>query len=1283
MASARGKPIPIPVSLGNDNSSADRLVRVGYYELDKTIGKGNFAVVKLATHVVTKTQVAIKIIDKTKLDEENRKKISREIQIMTKLRHPHIIRLYQVMETEKMIYLVTEYARGGEIFDYLVGQGKMDETEARRIFHQIVEAVNYCHSHNVVHRDLKAENLLLDSKMDIKLADFGFSNHFIEGQLMSTWCGSPPYAAPELFEGREYDGPKADIWSLGVVLYVLVCGTLPFDGHTLQALRETVISGMFRIPFFMSMDCENLIRNMLVLEPERRYSIRQILRHKWMTEGHPPSVPPCEPIVDLDPEPEPLNKLVMEHMLQLPGLTSEMILQSIQERRFDHISAIYHLLVDKLEQRSQGGVSRPVGLMQRKASITTGIVDRSPLSEFEPFAPTNSPLMSMPINPDECTFSNSQLVETFGDTDSLPEADQDQEHHLPYLQNSLRRGSGGSSSSGDKYHATRRHTVGPGDTAHEQVLDAHYILPCYRMEGLQTGRPPFSILPNTNLPLNLPLVKNQPPQNFTFKDQHLLKPPPVMGAMGGFGRRASDGGANLQMFFEGWSQPGSQEQIQLVPSECSPPHSQGSQPLTASIPTISGSGELTLAGVPGVLAGLVQLPDAASMEELPHDSAVLKYMQTRGSTKRHTMASPEEAQEAQRKMVQQQQQLQQQHLMHHPVQQQLSSSQAPMRTRRTGLHAVTMDRPGRDTLKEVTSLHPPQERYSPVRRASEGSAGTLSSLSYHRTCSPGDSAESNLRSLQQEYHQLQQKHSADAGDAHTQAELQKLHSYHMQQRFSSPLSSPSPSPPVLPLSPAGSPSHFRLSRSDSNNSTLTQHLQRLHLQQQQAQQNQTSPQHVQSSQSCPPDSPPSSLQQSSASCGPIISPASSSASLTSITQGLSGLSTASGSITQGTSSPTSVHLDLRVSPTLSPLHHGVSPSASPSLSMIREEINAPVHHGESDDGLGLTDACSRAWGRRQNSNYFHPQISVTDEKGGQVTLITSVSSCESVSSVDCMDPDTPEVEMAELDNEDEIDFQRQTTYAEQGHSFQPSQFDMMYDSEDIPSNPFTPIAPMLPSFIVSPCDPSRPSIVRGIGKGQCSNDNNEESKDTKENLSANVEESRNNHSYSFKQGPLGSRDERRESFTLPKNASLRSTFPPPSSGICNDDSPFMLNFNNVLNNTLENGRTSSHHAPYRNVFASDLMQITASGSFQVTLSNSCAQLATSDVLGIVKDLIERGKPRDFVVGGCGDNGLALEYPSGVQIELRVCKGELKMRRISGDHHQYSELCRELISCMTV
>uniref|UniRef100_A0A1B6MFR4 non-specific serine/threonine protein kinase n=1 Tax=Graphocephala atropunctata TaxID=36148 RepID=A0A1B6MFR4_9HEMI len=262
----------------------DRLVRVGYYELHETIGKGNFAVVKLATHVVTKTKVAIKIIDKTKLDEDNLKKIFREIQILTKLRHTHVIRLYQVMETEKMIYLVTEFASGGEIFDYLVTNGKIPEKEACRVFHQIVSAVSYCHTRNIVHRDLKAENLLLDENMNIKLADFGFSNHFVPGEMLSTWCGSPPYAAPELFEGKRYDGPKADIWSLGVVLYVLVCGALPFDGTTLQCMRNRVMAGKFRIPYFMSADCEHLIRHMLLVDPEKRLSVKQIQAHRWMSQ---------------------------------------------------------------------------------------------------------------------------------------------------------------------------------------------------------------------------------------------------------------------------------------------------------------------------------------------------------------------------------------------------------------------------------------------------------------------------------------------------------------------------------------------------------------------------------------------------------------------------------------------------------------------------------------------------------------------------------------------------------------------------------------------------------------------------------------------------------------------------------------------------------------------------------------------------------------------------------------------------------------------------------------
>lgn len=192
-------------------------VRVGFYDIERTLGKGNFAVVKLARHRITKTEVAIKIIDKTQLDAVNLEKIYREVQIMKMLDHPHIIKLYQVMETKNMLYLVTEYAKNGEIFDYLAKHGRLSELEARRKFWQILSAVEYCHNRNIVHRDLKAENLLLDGHMNIKIADFGFGNFFQPGEPLATWCGSPPYAAPEVFEGQQYEGPQLDIWVRGVI----------------------------------------------------------------------------------------------------------------------------------------------------------------------------------------------------------------------------------------------------------------------------------------------------------------------------------------------------------------------------------------------------------------------------------------------------------------------------------------------------------------------------------------------------------------------------------------------------------------------------------------------------------------------------------------------------------------------------------------------------------------------------------------------------------------------------------------------------------------------------------------------------------------------------------------------------------------------------------------------------------------------------------------------------------------------------------------------------------
>ncbi|XP_058152285.1 serine/threonine-protein kinase SIK1 [Dasypus novemcinctus] len=358
---------PAPARAG---PGAHKPLRVGFYDIERTLGKGNFAVVKLARHRVTKTQVAIKIIDKTRLDPSNLEKIYREVQIMKLLNHPHIIKLYQVMETKDMLYIVTEFAQNGEMFDYLTSNGHLSEDEAREKFWQILSAVEYCHSHHIVHRDLKTENLLLGSSMDIKLADFGFGNFYKSGEPLSTWCGSPPYAAPEVFEGKEYEGPQLDIWSLGVVLYVLVCGSLPFDGPNLPTLRQRVLDGRFRIPFFMSQDCETLIRRMLVVDPAKRISIAQIKQHRWMQAAPAPSQAACPPQDCSSPLGDYDEQAL--GLMQALGIDRQRTVESLRNHSYNHFAAIYYLLLERLkDHRSAQPAARP-GPAQRPRSADLG-----------------------------------------------------------------------------------------------------------------------------------------------------------------------------------------------------------------------------------------------------------------------------------------------------------------------------------------------------------------------------------------------------------------------------------------------------------------------------------------------------------------------------------------------------------------------------------------------------------------------------------------------------------------------------------------------------------------------------------------------------------------------------------------------------------------------------------------------------------------------------------------------------------------------------------------------
>ncbi|XP_028844027.1 serine/threonine-protein kinase MARK1-like isoform X4 [Denticeps clupeoides] len=329
----------LPRCRNSITSTFDEHPHVGNYRLHKTIGKGNFAKVKLARHILTGREVAVKIIDKTQLNPTSLQKLFREVRIMKLLNHPNIVKLFEVIETEKTLYLIMEYASGGEVFDYLVAHGRMKEKEARAKFRQIVSAVEYCHQKRIVHRDLKAENLLLDADMNIKIADFGFSNEFTIGSKLDTFCGSPPYAAPELFQGKKYDGPEVDVWSLGVILYTLVSGSLPFDGQNLKELRERVLRGKYRIPFYMSTDCENLLKKLLVLNPVKRGSLEQVMKDRWMNVGFEEEElkPYSEPELDYS------DTKRIELMVTM-GFPKDEITESLVGQKYDEVMATYLLL---------------------------------------------------------------------------------------------------------------------------------------------------------------------------------------------------------------------------------------------------------------------------------------------------------------------------------------------------------------------------------------------------------------------------------------------------------------------------------------------------------------------------------------------------------------------------------------------------------------------------------------------------------------------------------------------------------------------------------------------------------------------------------------------------------------------------------------------------------------------------------------------------------------------------------------------------------------------------
>ncbi|GAA5896875.1 5'-AMP-activated protein kinase catalytic subunit alpha [Sporobolomyces salmoneus] len=274
-------PLPTP------GQSTKRPTVIGEYEIISTLGTGSFGKVKLARHVKTGLKVAMKFISKRKISTaEMSNRVHREIQYLSLLRHPHIIKLYDVISSPSDIVMVIEYL-SGELFDYIVKRGKMPEDEARRFFQQIMSALDYCHSHNIVHRDLKPENLLLDENLNVKIADFGLSNIMRDGDFLKTSCGSPNYAAPEVISGKLYAGPEIDIWSCGVILFVMLCGRLPFDDDHIPLLFKKINGGIFSLPPFLSAEARSLLTKMLTVDSNKRIKLHEIRQLPWFQKDLP------------------------------------------------------------------------------------------------------------------------------------------------------------------------------------------------------------------------------------------------------------------------------------------------------------------------------------------------------------------------------------------------------------------------------------------------------------------------------------------------------------------------------------------------------------------------------------------------------------------------------------------------------------------------------------------------------------------------------------------------------------------------------------------------------------------------------------------------------------------------------------------------------------------------------------------------------------------------------------------------------------------------------------
>ncbi|XP_029464728.1 SNF-related serine/threonine-protein kinase-like [Rhinatrema bivittatum] len=353
----------------------------GLYDLERTLGKGHFAVVKLARHVFTGEKVAVKVIDKTKLDQAAAGHLLQEVRCMKLVQHPNVVRLYEVIDTQTKLYLILELGDGGDMFDHIMKHdGGLSEAQAKHYFAQIVHAISYCHKLHVVHRDLKPENVVFFREQGVvKLTDFGFSNRFQPGTMLTTSCGSLAYSAPEILLGDEYDAPAVDIWSLGVILYMLMCGHPPFQEANDSETLTMILDCRYTVPPRMAPECADLIARMLQRDPLQRASLEEIESHPWLQGVDPsPASRSLLPLTSYKRVSEEEHETIIQAMTCGGIADRESIQEALEADQYNHITATYFLLAERILREKQEKQNQTINLVY---SWADPLESRSPVPE--------------------------------------------------------------------------------------------------------------------------------------------------------------------------------------------------------------------------------------------------------------------------------------------------------------------------------------------------------------------------------------------------------------------------------------------------------------------------------------------------------------------------------------------------------------------------------------------------------------------------------------------------------------------------------------------------------------------------------------------------------------------------------------------------------------------------------------------------------------------------------------------------------------------------------------